>query len=290
MSWVEKINVKSLRRVFWNLGLMALGGVLCAVSINGILIPHQFLSAGFTGVALVIHYLVPALPVSLLYFLLNIPLFALGWQYVGRRFFFYSLAGMIIFSLAMEWVQVSIPVQDKILSALLAGIIMGTGAGITLRSLGSAGGLDILSVIMIQRFSIRLGTTSLGFNSFVLAAGAIFFSLERALYTLIFVYVTSNILNLVVTGMSQRKAVFIISRQWKDISQKIMHEINRGLTIISGQGGYTGQEEEIIYTVVTFQELAHLKGMIKQLDPNAFMVVSQTLEVMGHRIGTQPHW
>lgn len=290
MSWVEKINVKSLRRVFWNLGLMALGGVLCAVSINGILIPHQFLSAGFTGVALVIHYLVPALPVSLLYFLLNIPLFALGWQYVGRRFFFYSLAGMIIFSLAMEWVQVSIPVQDKILSALLAGIIMGTGAGITLRSLGSAGGLDILSVIMIQRFSIRLGTNSLGFNSFVLAAGAIFFSLERALYTLIFVNVTSNILNLVVTGMSQRKAVFIISRQWKDISQKIMHEINRGLTIISGQGGYTGQEEEIIYTVVTFQELAHLKGMIKQLDPNAFMVVSQTLEVMGHRIGTQPHW
>lgn len=289
-SWFENISVKVLWRVIWNLGLMALGSVLCAVSINGILIPHQFLSAGFTGVSLVIHYLVPALPVSWLYFLLNIPLFALGWKYVGRRFFFYSLAGMIIFSLSLAWIHVSIPVQDKILSALLAGIIMGTGAGITLKSLGSAGGLDILSVIMIQRFSVRLGTTSLGFNCLVLAAGALLFSLERALFSLIFVYVTSNILNLVVTGMSQRKAVFIISTQWKEISQRIIHEINRGLTIIEGRGGYSGKEEEIIYTVVTFQELAQLKGVIKRSDPNAFMVVSETLEVMGHRIGTQPHW
>jgi len=225
-----------------------------------------------------------------LYFLLKVPLFASGWRFVSRRFFIYSLVGMFIFSCAVEFVQISIPVQDKILSALLAGIITGAGAGIILRSIGSAGGLDILCVIMLQRFSVRLGTTSLAFNSVVLLAGALFFSLEMALYTLIYVYVTSYILNLVVTGLSQRKSVFIISSQWKKISESILYEINRGLTIIKGEGGYTGQEEQIIYTVITFREYVQLKGIIKRLDPKAFMVATETLDVMGHRIGIEPHW
>ena len=282
--------MRLLRQIIGNLGLIALGSVLCAISINGILIPRGFLSAGFTGLALGVHYLFPIVPVSFLYFLLNIPLFALGWKYVGRRFFIYSLAGMVIFSCAVQWIHVPIPVQDKILGALLAGIITGTGAGVILRSLGSAGGLDILSVIMLQRFSVRLGTTSLAFNSVVLIAAAVFFTIERALYTLIFVYVNSYMLNLVVTGLSQRKAIFIISQKGEEISRNILHEIHRGLTIIRGQGGYTGNEEQIIYTVITFRELAQLKRMIRRLDPLAFVVVTDTLEVMGHRIGTQPHW
>jgi uncharacterized membrane-anchored protein YitT (DUF2179 family) len=285
-----QIDVRLLRQVTWNLGLVSLGSVLCAIAINGILIPHKFLSAGFVGISLVIHYFLPAIPVAWIYFLLNIPLFVLGWKYVGRRFFLYSLAGMLIFSCAVEWVHVSVPVQDKILGALLAGIITGAGAGTILRSLGSSGGLDILSVIMLQRFSVRLGSTSLAFNTIVLIAGAILFTVERALYTLIFVYVTSHILNLVVTGLSQRKTVFIISKQWEEISQKILHEIDRGLTFIRGRGGYTGKEEQIIYTVITFQELAELKRLIRKADPEAFMVVSETLEVMGYRIGTQPQW
>jgi uncharacterized membrane-anchored protein YitT (DUF2179 family) len=287
---LEKFWIKDLRQVLWNLGLIAFGSALCAVAINGILIPREFLSAGFVGLALVIYYFVPALPVAWLYFLLNVPLFIIGWRFVGRRFFLYSLAGMVIFSCAVEFIQVPSPVQDKILSALLAGIITGTGAGVILRSIGSAGGLDILCVIMLQRFSVRLGTTSLAFNSILLVAGALLFSLERALYTLIYVYVTSYILNLVVTGLSQRKAVFIISSQWEEISKKILYEIDRGLTIIKGQGGYTGQEKQIVYTVITFREYAQLKGIIKKIDPKAFMVVTETLDVMGHHIGTEPHW
>jgi len=287
---LEKFWIKDLRQVLWNLGLIAFGSALCAVAINGILIPREFLSAGFVGLVLVIYYFVPVLPVAWLYFLLNVPLFIIGWRFVGRRFFLYSLAGMVIFSCAVEFIQVPIPVQDKILSALLAGIITGTGAGVILRSIGSAGGLDILCVIMLQRFSVRLGTTSLAFNSILLVAGALLFSLERALYTLIYVYVASYILNLVVTGLSQRKAVFIISSQWEEISKKILYEIDRGLTIIKGQGGYTGQEEQIVYTVLTFREYAQLKGIIKKIDSKAFMVVTETLDVMGQRIGTEPHW
>ncbi len=282
--------VKLLSRVLWNLGLITLGSVLCAVAVNGILIPHRFVSGGVTGLALVIHYLLPSLPVSGLYFLLNIPVFAFGWIFVGRRFFLYSIAGMVIFSGALERVQVPVAVQDPILSALLAGIIGGAGSGIILRSVGSAGGTDILSVILLKRFSIRVGTTVLAFNSGVLIAAAIFSSLESALYTLVYLYVSSHILNLVVTGLSQRKAVIIISPHWEEISGGILREIRRGVTIIRGQGGYSGREEQILYTIITFRQLARLKRIIRRVDPGAFVVVTDTLEVMGHRIGTQPHW
>jgi uncharacterized membrane-anchored protein YitT (DUF2179 family) len=254
------------------------------------LIPRQFLSGGFTGLALVIYYLLPFLPVGGLYFLFNVPLYILGWKFVGRRFFLYSVAGMFIFSVAVQWLQVSLPVYDQLLSALLAGIISGVGSGIILRSWGSAGGTDILSVILAKRFSIRLGTTVLAFNSVILLAAAVFLSLESALYTLIYLFVTSYILNIVVTGFSQRKAVYIISPQWKEISKGIIEEINRGTTIIHGEGGFSGAEHRMVYTVITFRELARLKRLIHRLDPDAFVVVSDTLEVMGQKIGNQPHW
>lgn len=282
--------IHALPHIAWNLGLIALGSGLCAVGINGVLVPRHFLSGGFTGLALIIHYVYPALPLGIVYFFLNIPNFAFGWKYVGRRFFFYSVAGMLIFSAAIQSIHVTLPVHDQLLSALLAGIIIGVGSGVILKSLGSAGGTDILSVMLLKIFSIRLGSTILAFNGVILAASAFFFSLEKALYTLIYLYITSSMVNLVVTGLSQRKAVYIISPKWREISQRIMEEIQRGVTIIKGQGGFSGQEQQILYTVITFRELARLKQMVKLEDPEAFVVVSETLEVMGQRVGNQPHW
>ncbi len=286
----SKLTLKDIKQVIWNLALIAAGSIISCVSVNGILIKQKFFGAGFTGLSLILHYLYPSLQVSIIYFALNIPVFALGWIYVGRRFFLYSIAGMLFFSAALAWTQVTIPVHDKILAALLAGIIMGVGSGIILRSLGSAGGLDILSVIFLKRFSLRLGTTILGFNATVLLLGAFLFSLEMALYTLIYVYVNSAVVNLVVIGLSQRRAVFIISPEWNRISGDITERINRGVTIIDGHGGFSGKEMKILYTVITFQEVPRLKKLVRDLDPDAFVVVSDTLEVMGSRIGNQPHW
>jgi uncharacterized membrane-anchored protein YitT (DUF2179 family) len=282
--------LRAMPQVLWNLLLISLGSALCVLGINGILLPRQFLSGGFTGLALIIHYLSPALSVGLIYFALNVPVFIVGWKYVGRRFFLYSLAGTIIFSSILVVFRVDLPVYDPLLSALLAGIIIGIGSGVILKSLGSAGGADILSVIFLKLFSVRLGSTVLAFNGMVLVAAAVIFSLERALYTLIYLYVTAHMVNLVVTGLSQRKAVYIISPAWRDIGQGIMGEINRGVTIIRGEGGFTGKEEHILYTVITFRELARLKRMVRDRDPNAFLVVTDTLEVMGSRVGNQPHW
>jgi uncharacterized membrane-anchored protein YitT (DUF2179 family) len=289
-SQLLKDLIGALPQVLWNLALIALGSALCAVALNGILIPREFLSGGFTGLSLIIHYLFPAFPLGAIYFLLNIPNFAIGWKYVGRRFFLYSVAGMLIFSAAIQTIRIPLPVYDYLLSALLAGVIVGVGSGLILKSLGSAGGTDILSVVLLKLFSIRLGSTILAFNGIILLAAAALFTLEMALYTLIYLYISSYMVNLVVTGLSQRKAVYIISPQWKEISQDIMEELQRGVTILKGEGGITGKDQHVLYTVITFRELSRLKGLIRRLDPDAFVVVSETLEVMGHRIGNQPHW
>jgi uncharacterized membrane-anchored protein YitT (DUF2179 family) len=274
----------------WNLLLITTGSLLCAVAINGILIPKQFLAGGISGLALFFFYLVPAVPVGVGYFLLNIPLFVLGWLFVGRRFFFYSLAGMIIFSLVVLIPMPTIPIQDRFLSALAGGIISGIGSGIILRSVGSAGGLDILSIILLKKFSLRVGTTIMGFNLLLLLAGLFRFNVEIVLYTMVYMFVTSQLVNLVVTGLNQRKAVMVVSPKWQEIAHEIMETMQRGVTIVNGEGGYTGQELRILYSVITFQELTRFKEMVRQHDPQAFMVVTETLEVMGKGIGNQPHW
>ncbi|MBN1548026.1 MAG: YitT family protein [Syntrophaceae bacterium] len=273
-----------------NLGLITIGSIICAAAVKGILIPMGFVSGGLTGLGLILHYLVPPLSVGTLYFLFNIPLYLIGWRQVGPRFLYYSIAGTFIFSAALEWIHYPIPIHDKLLGALFAGIITGIGSGIILRSAGSAGGTDILSVMLLKRFSIRLGSTILAFNGAVLTLAALLFSLESALYTLIFIYVTAHFMDLVVTGLSQRKAVMIISPFREEIAETIMHKLERGVTFIDARGGYSGQENDILYTVITFRELSHLKRLINRVDPNAFVVISDTREVMGYRIGNQPHW
>lgn len=276
--------------VFWNLFLIAAGSVICAWAINGILVPHQFLSGGITGAALIVHYRFPGIPMGALYFMLNIPLYFLGWRYIGRRFFWYSVAGLFIFSAAVELVRAGNPLQDRYLAALLAGLVFGSGCGLILKSVGSAGGTDILSIMLFKRYGIRLGTTVLMFNSVVLLISLLMFALESVLFTLIFMFVSTRVVDLVVTGLSQRKAVMIISKQWREMADVIKSDLNRGVTVLHGEGGFSGESERILYTVVTFQELGRLKRRIRQIDPNPFVVVTDTLEVMGLRIGNQPHW
>jgi uncharacterized membrane-anchored protein YitT (DUF2179 family) len=282
--------MEQTKKILWNLLLLTIGSVLCALAIKGVLIPKQFLAGGITGVSLLIHYLFSSLPVGLVYFTLNIPLFVIGWLFVGRRFFFYSLAGMAIFSIVMLWPFPVLPIKDMILSALAAGLITGVGSGVILKSLGSAGGLDILTVILFKKYSIRPGPFVLAFNSILMLAATVRIPLEMVLYTLVYLFASTHFMNLVIVGLSQRKSIMIISPKRKEISQEIMDRLQRGVTVVRGQGGYTGKEMQILYSVITFTELSRFKEIIRRYDPEAFVVVTETLEVMGKNIGNQPHW
>ncbi len=286
----EIMNSFPIKQILSTLILITAGSFLCAIAVNGILVPLGFLSGGFIGVAILVYDVFSVLEVGWIYLFINIPIYLFAWIYVGKRFFIYSIAGVLIFSTVITLVHPALAIQDKILAAILAGILSGAGGGIILRSLGSAGGLDILSVILMKRFSIQLGTTVLFFNLALLCLAALLFSLEAALYTLVFMYVSSKVLNIMVTGLSQRKSAFIISPRGEEIAKAIMSQFGRGVTLIEAEGGFSGREEKMLYTVFTFMELSRLKQIIREQDPNAFVVVNETLEVMGHGIGNQPHW
>jgi len=283
-AWIQS------KTIGWNLVLLSIGSVLCAFAVKGILVPKQFLAGGVTGLALLAHYVLPSLPIGLIYFLLNIPLFVVGWLFVGRRFFWYSLGGMLIFSAVIFGPFPALPIEDMILSALAAGIISGVGSGIILKSLGSAGGLDVLSVILLKKFSVRPGTTVMTFHALLLLVAAFRLPLETVMYTLIYFYINSHFVNLVVIGLSQRKAVMIVSSRWQEISGEIMDKLQRGVTIMQGEGGYTGRQLHILYSVIALTELSRFKEIIRKIDPQAFVVVTETQEVMGKGIGNQPHW
>jgi len=277
--------------VIRDLLLLCVGSSLCATATNGILIPQDFATGGITGIALIIHKMMPSLNIGLIYLLLNVPLFVLAWMVVGRRFFFFSVIGTMTLTLALTFVNfIEFKLEDPILNALLAGLLLGSGAGLCLRSSGSQGGTDILSVMLLKRFSISIGTTILTVNAIVLLVISVYYSVEAVLRAMIVVYVTSKVINIVVTGLSQRKSVFIISSKWQDISDEILKDIRRGVTIVKGTGGYKRTEEHILYAVIAFTEIGELKRIVRRHDPAAFVVISDTLEVMNYRIGNQPHW
>jgi uncharacterized membrane-anchored protein YitT (DUF2179 family) len=201
---------------------------------------------------------------------------------------FYTIFGMSFFSLAANLVRAPImELSDPMLAALFAGVVCGTGSGIVLRSLGSAGGFDILAVYASKRFGLRPGVVMMASNALVLAAGALLFDVEKALYSLIYVYSSSRVVDVVLTGFNRRKALIIISKESHRIADRILFHVNRGVTYFKGQGGFTGEERDIIFTVTTLTELPRMKEIVYNIDPDAFMVVNDTLEVLGKRHGTR---
>lgn len=274
------------KTVLWNLGLITLGSILFAIGMNSILIPKGFLSGGLVGMAMIVHYLLQNWDIGFIYFLLNIPLVVLCWFSISHRFMYYSFLGMIIFSVAAGLIKPGVvEIKDPILAALLAGMICGTGGGIILRSLGSAGGLDILTVYLNKKFGFRMGTVIFFSNALVLMAGALLFDLERALYSMIYYYASTRVIEAILAGFNKRKSLLIVSDQAQGIAEKIIHEVKRGITFLHGEGAYTGEEKKVIFTVTSLTELPKIKDLVHQIDPDAFVVVNETLEVLGKRHG-----
>lgn len=275
------------RRVVTNLLLMSAGSIVYAAGINGVIVSQGFLSGGVMGISLIGHYLFPWINIGLAYLVLNIPLMLLGWFRVSRRFMLYTVFGMVMFSTATGLIFPNFPhIQNPILAAVLGGIICGAGVGITLRSQGSGGGTEILLVYLRKRFGLRMGAMSFLSNALVLAVSAYFFGLERALYSLVFMYVSGKVMDSILTGFNQRKAILVVSDCADAIASQIINQLNRGATLLEATGAYTGSSKKVIFSIITLTELSKMKEMVFDIDPDAFMVVNDTLEVIGNRHGS----
>lgn len=261
---------------------IVLGALMWSISINGVLVHHEFISGGISGLALLIHYLIPKLSIGLMVFLINIPLFIMGWTMISGKFFFFSLLGMFSFSLFLTFTtSFHITVANPLLAAVFAGVISGCGSGLIFRSGGSGGGTGIIAMVLNRRLSVRVGIVSSLFNSIPLVLGAFLINLDAALYSIIYVFVSGSVMDRILASFNERRSVFIISAHSFEISQQILNKLHRGATLLTGRGAYTQSPLEIIYSVISLFELAKMKDMVTAIDPKAFLIINETQEVIG---------
>ncbi len=265
----------------WNLFLITVGSIIIGVGLKAIVIPHGMITGGFSGAGILLYYYTDIMTPGIWYFVLNIPVFILGWIFISKRFLFYSLYGAIILTLAIDLIKFEMAVKDPMLAVLAGGTVIGAGAGIIFRSLGSAGGNDIISVMLNQKFGIRIGTYNFSFNFvlFLFSFGTL--ETDMILYSMAMSYITSQVIEYFMTLFNQRKMIFIISSKPREITKEINNKLRRGATLLKGEGAYTGKEKEIILTVANTFQIKRIEEITFSIDPDAFLITENTFNVLG---------
>ncbi len=270
--------------------LLAVGSALCAIAVNGILIPHGFLSGGLTGVALLIYYQHPIAPLGILYLLLNAPVFILGWIFIGLRFVLFTAWGMVIFSACLALLTFDVRISDRMLAAVVAGGVTGLGVAMMMRSHGSAGGSEVLCAILNRLFGVSIGSGIIIINAIVLAASLLSSSVDTVLYTIVYIVVSALTTDAAFHGMVKRRAALIISDRWREIVAALAGDPRIGMTLISGKGGHDEGGRMIIYSVVGRGTAPLLKRRVMEIDPGAFVAIMDATDVTGRHVGNQPTW
>ena len=265
----------------WNLGLLLAGSAIFAFGLKTVALPYGLITGGFSGLGLLLYYVTGLLSPGAWYFALNVPVIVLGWFFVSRRFVLYTLFGMLSMSAFMELMPWSVQLENKFLAVMAGGAIMGAGAGIALRSLGSVGGTDIIAIILYERYNFRVGQVNFAFNLLVFAAGLFFLDVNDVLYSLAMVFIVAAVVEYFLGMFNQRQMVIIISARHAEIAEAVKTQVRRGVTLLHGLGAYSGQPKEVILTVIHNIQLKRLEEIIYRIDPQAFTIVGNTLNVLG---------
>lgn len=288
MRFIDRLYDSKFRYIIMIIMIIT-GSAISAIAFNVFIMPNKLLSGGVSGISLILNYLFNW-NTGLLIFIFNIPIFILGYKYVDREFIILSLIGtasLSFFIEAFSFLRGSLSGQDVLLSCIYGGVINGLGIGIVLRNRASQGGIDIIGVIIKKYFSMNIGTTSLIINTFIVIVSSFITNIHLAMYTLISMYVSSTVVDKVQQGFDRRKSVMIITNNEKLVADQIIKKLVRGVTYLEGEGAYTGNKKRVIYCIVSTNQLAKLKQIVREEDPAAFITVSDTAEVMGQGFSTR---
>lgn len=262
--------------------MILLGALITGTSYTYFFIPNNIAPGGITGVATVLNYLIGWPPVGTLSFLLNIPLFLLGYKTGGKRFVFRSFTAMMFLSLFIDILPGDPITDDSMLASLFGGILMGLGLGMVLRAGATTGGTDLAAQMVHGRFSfISVGTFLFGIDCLVILLAGVVFDVQAALVALIALYVSTKMMDVVIKGWNTAQQMMIISDRAPEIARRIISEMDRGATFIEATGAYTGEKRGMIYCVVTRAQILQVKSIVGSVDPHAFITVSDAHEVMG---------
>ena len=213
---------------------------------------------------------------------LNVPLFIMGYKLLGRVFAFRSLVATILFSLLIDWLPVAAFPTDSLLGAVFGGVLMGVGLGLILRGSATTGGSDLIAKMIHSHFQhVSVGVILFVIDFCVVIAAAILITANAALYALIAIFISARIIDIVVQGFERHKACYIISARHEAIKRKLMDALQRGMTILDAKGGFSNEDRPVLLCIVSAQELARLKLIIRMEDENAFVFISDAHEVLG---------
>ena len=265
-------------------GLLVLGAIVQAASMDLFYIPGQIASGGVSGLAQVInHY--TGWPIGMMVLVMNVPLFFLGWRYLGgRRFFIRTVFTVVLYSVLVDVGRLVIPAgptRDPMLNALYGGVVGGLGMGITFLGQGTGGGTDILARVLARLRGIPLSQSYLFTDALVILLAGLAFSWEQALYAMIALYIGGVAAEVVTEGASVVRTALIVSERPREVADAILREMERGVTGLHGEGMYTQQDRTVLYVVISRSEVARLKALIHEIDPEAFVVIGQASEALG---------
>ncbi len=266
--------------------VVLLGEIINVVAFRALIVPNRLLSGGVVGTALLINQLLQW-PIGLQTILYNVPIFLLGYRYLGRRFVILSVIGVGSFSLLLDNVTIQPITHDLLLVAVFGGVVTGIADGIIIRAGGSTGGFDILGLIVSRRFGISTGQVFLVFNGLIVALAAYFNNLELAMYTLIMLFVSTRTINAILTT-TPRPVALIVSAKHEEIAARLLNDLGRGVTYLKGSGGYTSAEYSVLLCVITRYELIELRRIVQHADPVAFTIILDASDVIGRFDSTSP--
>ena len=278
---MRAVHKETALKIFINLLLLSSGAFLEALAVKGIFMPHSFLSGGVFGLSLFTYYSSGLLSPGAWYALLSVPIAFIAWRLVSLRFCLYSLYATLLASLLTEIIPWTVPVHDSLLAAVAGGVLMGAGVGLTLRSQGSDGGLTIISIALHQRYNIRVGHVSMAFNALLFATALSTLRLDHILYSMIAIFMSSWVMDYFASMFNERKVAMIISNQPEEIAKRVMSTLHRGVTFLSGKGGYSKKDKLLVMTVVHNYQLKRLEETVFAVDPNAFVIIENTFNVLG---------
>lgn len=276
---------QSISSVFWNLFLLTMGSFVFAVGAQAILIHHKFIIGGLFGTGLLIFYKSNLLSPGIWYFLLNIPLLIAGWVFLSRRFFLYSLYGVCTLSLFSEVLTLDFAIHDQLYAAVAGGAICGAGAGINLRSRGSGGGLDIIAIILNEKFNFGVGKFYMLYNVGLFAFVFSQYQPDIVIASIILTFISSISLEHVLALFNKRKIVYILSNNHAELLDTISQDLHQGATLIEARGAYSGMRKQMVMTITNNLQLKRLEEKVFDIDPDALFIVENSFNVIGSNFG-----
>ncbi|MEH7108689.1 MULTISPECIES: YitT family protein [Bacillaceae] len=271
-----------MKKFVKDLIFILIGSFIFAVGVNYFTIPNRLSEGGILGITIITYYLFHWSP-GVVNFVFNIVLLTVGYKFFEKRTFVYTLLSIGASSLFLFLTEDfgKRLTGDTLLASVFAGFLVGIGLGLIFRSGGTSGGSTILARIANQFLGWSMGKAMLVMDVLVVAGSIFVIGLEKAMYTLLVVYIGAKAIDFIVEGLDERVAVLIISNSPEKVLESITNKMSRGLTILDGRGGYTGQNKEVLYIVINKQEIVQLKNIIHQIDEHAYVTIHYVHEMLG---------